>query len=612
MKKIYLLVAIVGMSIGGYCQYPYQNTNWYFGNTCALNFSTGNPVNVSGSLMYAWAGCTALTDSSGNLLFYTDGSLAVWDRTNNHMFNGDHLWGGNSSTQSCLIIPKPDSANVYYIFTCVDAARVQGFSYSEVDMSLNSGLGAVTVKNFQLLVPVTEKLCGVRHCNGIDYWVIVHNWNDNAYYSYLVSNSGIAAPVVTHIGMIPSVIEYAGYLKASPISQKLAAAFSYSAYEVELYDFDNSTGILSNLITLPITNDNPYGLAFSPDNSKLYVSGYSNSLLYQYDISSNDSATINASQYLIDTVPGTGGGALLLGPHDKIYVDGRNTNYLGTINTPNVLGSGCNFVSNAVLLNGMTLYGLPNFVNQYNVQHLPPSFTLDTLSGCSPLNVHYTNTNNTASGYLWRFGDGDSSTLTNPTHSYIHSGIDTVTLIAYDSTVCGVFTDSSSQTFYFTVFIPPVQPHIIQSEDTLTITNFTTGLQWYNYSIPMPGDTNPVYVVQHTGCYQAIETDVNGCTTKSDTICFAFTGIPSIYDKQNILIYPNPNDGMFILSHSGIRNYEIEIIDVLGRTIYSQSFNDAKEKETITLPLSNGIYFWEAVNENGILAKGKLVIIDTR
>jgi len=36
---------------------------------------------------------------------------------------------------------------------------------------------------------------------------------------------------------------------------------------------------------------------------------------------------------------------------------------------------------------------------------------------------------------------------------------------------------------------------------------------------------------------------------------------------------------------------------------------NAKESETISIPLSNGIYFWEMINETGIVAKGKLAVI---
>ena len=39
-----------------------------------------------------------------------------------------------------------------------------------------------------------------------------------------------------------------------------------------------------------------------------------------------------------------------------------------------------------------------------------------------------------ATNYLWNFGDGSTSTLTNPAHTYPQSGVYQVTLYAYDNT----------------------------------------------------------------------------------------------------------------------------------------------------------------------------------
>jgi len=143
---------------------------------------------------------------------------------------------------------------------------------------------------------------------------------------------------------------------------------------------------------------------------------------------------------------------------------------------------------------------------------------------------------------------------------------------AYDSTACRVFTDTSTQTFYFTVFIPQSQPHLVANGDTLTITNFTTGLQWYRNNIILPNDTNQRLTVPGTGCYQAIETDANDCTSMSDTVCINFTGIPSVTDNHNISIYPNPNDGSFTLHYSlPTGNSQLLIKDVTGRLLYSMA-----------------------------------------
>lgn len=56
-------------------------------------------------------------------------------------------------------------------------------------------------------------------------------------------------------------------------------------------------------------------------------------------------------------------------------------------------------------------------------------------AGCVPYRVTFENCSQGTS-YLWDFGDGTTSTLTNPVHTYYTSGNYLVTLIAYDSMSC--------------------------------------------------------------------------------------------------------------------------------------------------------------------------------
>lgn len=53
---------------------------------------------------------------------------------------------------------------------------------------------------------------------------------------------------------------------------------------------------------------------------------------------------------------------------------------------------------------------------------------------CSPNAVNFTNLSTGATNYLWRFGDGNTSTQISPTHVYAQSGTYTITLVAFDST----------------------------------------------------------------------------------------------------------------------------------------------------------------------------------
>ncbi len=51
----------------------------------------------------------------------------------------------------------------------------------------------------------------------------------------------------------------------------------------------------------------------------------------------------------------------------------------------------------------------------------------------TPATISFLNTSQNADTYLWRFGDGDSTTITNPTHTYDTHGNYMVTLIAENS-----------------------------------------------------------------------------------------------------------------------------------------------------------------------------------
>src|SRR5262249_16838704 len=72
---------------------------WYFGNYAGLDFNSGAPVVLNNSAMTSFEGCGSIADTSGSLLFYTDG-ITVWNKNQEVMDNGTGLDGNLSSTQS--------------------------------------------------------------------------------------------------------------------------------------------------------------------------------------------------------------------------------------------------------------------------------------------------------------------------------------------------------------------------------------------------------------------------------------------------------------------------------------------------------------------------------
>lgn len=342
--------------------------NWFFGIGNGLNFSTPTPTLILGSPINQTEGVASISDASGNLLFYTSG-VVIYDRFNNIMLNGTGLLGDPSSTQSSIIVKKPFSNSIYYVFTADNDAGPDGIRWSEVDMSLNGGLGAVTTnKNILLHTPSCEKLCAVRHCDGERIWVISRDWNSNVFRAWLVdginpigsiTSWSIAGPTIN--GVTQSAY---GQLKASSDGRRLGACYygltGSGANRIEVYDFDNLTGYVSNPITLSTNIVGPYGCEFS-QSGRIFYATTNQGRLFQWDLCSQN--VIGSRIEIVNAGPFFG--SLQMAPNGKIYT-GRGTQpRLSCINFPEIYGLGCGFTLNAVTLNGNAMFGLPNFPSYY-------------------------------------------------------------------------------------------------------------------------------------------------------------------------------------------------------------------------------------------------------
>ena len=338
--------------------------NWYFGENAGIDFnpikSGGTAQAISGSVN-TMEGVSTMSDKEGNLLFYSDG-VSVYTSGNTEMQNGTGLFGSSSSTQTCLIVPRP-STNKYFVFT---TSIENGLRYSVVDMDLQNGVGQVTSKNNSLLLS-TEKVAATKHSNGTDYWVASHTTGTTNYSVRKISSTGIGAPVTTFIGSTHNTA--IGYLKFSPNSQKLACAI-YDEDIIDIFDFDNSTGTLSNFITITgFTYINgPYGLEFSEDSSKLYATDGASTKVYQFDLSYTSATDMTIHAIEVGDVSGGSLGAAQMGPDNRIYVADLDEPYLHVIHDSNKLGVECSFKENYFVLSGASSgatsqWGLPNFVS---------------------------------------------------------------------------------------------------------------------------------------------------------------------------------------------------------------------------------------------------------
>ncbi len=412
-----------------------QSNIWYFGNKAGVTFASGPPVALTDGQLVTTEGCATMCDASGNLLFYTDG-VTVWNRLHAVMANGTGLLGHASSTQSAIIIDKPGSANGWYIFTSDADVGPNGIRYSEVDLSLSAGLGAITTKNVLLQTPSCEKLTAIRHCNNRDVWVLTHDWNTNAFRSWLVTSAGISPPVVSNSGSVITGIAQSKYgqLKTNLEGNRILSSWyglaGNGTNKVEVHNFSNTTGVVSGGFLLS-SETGAYGCEFSPDSRLAYASTNGGNLI-QFNLCAGTQTQIQLSRYQVAST-GPFMGSMQLGPDGKIYLS-RNNSFLSVINNPNVIGSGCGFTSGAVsLLGRSSTFGLPNYASFYNRPILQP-FTYNV--NC--LSIHLTAPTiaapacaNFSTPIVWLFGDGNSNAGNSVTWNYAAPGIYTVSMIAH-------------------------------------------------------------------------------------------------------------------------------------------------------------------------------------
>lgn len=410
-----------------------EANNWYFGYNAGITFNTSPPSALFDGQLSTLEGCSSISDSSGNLLMYTDGQT-IWDREHNIMPNGDYfggtgLFGDPSSTQSGLIVPHPTLASIFYVFTVDephhdnafafpnqgpanpngtprsnysdvpqhtvpqdDDGFNNGFNYSIVDMNLRGGLGDVVQgeRNIHLITyneddpeeikyRCSEKISAVvgSDCNSV--WVITHFIDK--FYAFKIDENGVDEnPVVSQVAPIVPISGYRrasiGYLKASPDGSKLISATITTNYNqvgtndagdghVYLYDFNNTTGEVSNPIAL-VTNVRAYGVEFSPDSKKAFASftQENQTFIRQWNI---ETLNIPGSGYNIPNVGLQTATGIQLGPDGRIYVAVLNSTRLNVITNPNEIGQALSYASNigsgAIALQGRTAtFGLPPFI----------------------------------------------------------------------------------------------------------------------------------------------------------------------------------------------------------------------------------------------------------
>ena len=545
MKRIFLLLLLLFAQQN----LVYSQKEGYigiFGEGVGLDFNPTPPEVFlpqyqAGENFDSDEGSAAISDKNGNLLFYTNGTT-VWNQQHRIMSNGTKIYskGTTHSTTQVLIVPIPKNPHLNYIFSI--GSQGGSLSYSLVNMQLENGLGRVTEKDKVLYPFASEKLSIVPHASGDKLWLITHQHNSDAFRVFLIDENGINIQYIeSKTGEIHHAnVEYQeqfiyentnaiGYLKASPNGRLLAAAILGTKGLMEIFDFDPETGLVSNGRTIfQDPEKGSYGVAFSPDGSKLYQScPYSNEI-FQYDMEAGSTESIKTSALLITT---EGLAALQLGPDGLIYSIGTGAfEYLDVIQNPNARGTAANYVKNAVYLQGRKArLGLPEF----NQHVIPPEIIISSFCAGEGTYFKLAETENVAEVH-WDFGNEEVTEPENlangftATHIYQNAGTYTVSArVKYRNGNRVTFT-KKVEIFSLSVDLGP-DLLVCQGQDINLVPSVSFENANYKWS---NGSTSPTLWVDAPGKYWVEAT--NFYCSASDTIIVDFMEAPYFELKDTI------------------------------------------------------------------------------
>ncbi|AYB32137.1 PKD domain-containing protein [Chryseolinea soli] len=369
-----------GVNIKEYDVQDQRANIWFFGKNAGLDFNPPNPNNpspppvpnpIKNNVMDAPAGTSTISDRNGQVVLFTDGK-SVWNRQE-QLLSAD-IGGDPLSAQAALIIPVPGDETLYYIFTtkAVYGDGTFELRYTLFDLKMNNGTGglvdpdgnpATTSPSTVLFTKSTERITGNAN------WLIAHEYGNNSFRAYKISQQGIGNPVISSIGSDHNYATAAngqGYMKLGA-KNRLAVALSTPGVSnvVEVFDFADSSGTVSNFRTADLKNANGqvYGVELSSGGNKLFASlqGSGSSQIVEFAFDSLGMPYLKKPPI---APVGQKLGAIQLAPNGQVYVAAEGDTKLGviTVNEDTATVSQFQPSKQDLLAGTNSRLGLPNFI----------------------------------------------------------------------------------------------------------------------------------------------------------------------------------------------------------------------------------------------------------
>jgi PKD repeat protein len=238
-------------------------------------------------------------------------------------------------------------------------------------------------------------------------------------------------------------------------------------------------------------------------------------------------------------------------------------------------------------------------------------------------NLAFTNTS-TGSGVLtsssWTFGDGGTSTSTNPSHTYAQVGWYNVCLTVIYSSATGSHTCTTCDSVYVqsvgggtsgncfanAAFNQTISGNTVSFSNSSTCNLCTSVSYIWNFGDASALSTvvNPTHTYNAGGSYNVCLI-INGVDSNqqvcSDTLCKPINVGSSALDEvevSHLNIYPNPASGMIEINIPTSNQFQVHILDVSGRIQSTKKFNN--HQGPVQMPVdhfASGLYFIRAESD---------------
>jgi large repetitive protein len=535
----------------------FSRYNCYFGSTSqVIRFSrsdnSANLINdVSTPALGTGGSAVVSSKINGDLLFYADG-LNIYDISNTPMSNGLGIGTISNTNQPVAIakVPTLGKSELYYVFTNSASSTTGGsISVSIVDMDqfgnappLAPRYGIVTVKNLAVPTPSlrSEAMIVVPHADGNSFWLITHaNGTSHITAQHFTDNSGI--PVAT-IDNAFGFIEVAANFSYHEKSGRIAVSPQERTRDVEVFDFDNDTGIISNGIRIlnsglnATINQAVYDTEWSNSGDYLYLSVHGDpgapaiqADVLQYDLASfllGQSPSLTSVLPQPNTISRSYG--LQMAPDSAIY-----HLYQRTSGGPFFVGK----LTNTDTIPTEVIYTPQAFAGNVNFGGMQfPSFapgdttginaTVEPVIACANTPVtFYPTVTPAADSLVWDFGDGTGGVGWSPVHTYTDATGSpfTVSVTAFlnGESISTTTTATISQfnlqlslvsdtTACICEYKPPVGSSCNGGPFQVTVSaqnESSTSYQWFGPSGLLAGQTSTTLTPDSAGYYYVVATE---------------------------------------------------------------------------------------------------------